>query len=179
MATKKEETKTTSTTSAAKKKTTATKTSTRKRYGEHDLIDTRSITVGELIYIGQKTKNRYVWANSGDTAEVEVGDLNYLKHSNSPYLFNPLIIIEDEEFLSQPSWKDLRDMYNEVKTSDINDILNLPLKQFEAILPTLKKGYKDALLAQMSTLIEAGEFDSINKIKAVDKQFGTTLMILV
>jgi len=168
-----------------KKETTSTVKRTtkssvaKKKYGERDMVLTRSITAGELIYIGQKSRNRYVWGSSGDTAEVEVGDLNYLKYTKSPYLYTPYFIIEDEEFLSQPSWKDVREMYEEVKDNDINNILNLPLSQFKAVLPTLKEGYKNALLTQMSTLIDSGEFDSINKIKAVDEAYGTTLIILI
>ena len=155
------------------------KETTTKKYSERDIIMVRSITVGELIYIGHKSRNRYVWGNSGDVTGVEAGDLDYLKYTNSPYLFTPYFIIEDEDFLSQPSWGELRKMYEEVKDNDVKNILSLPIDQFRNVLPTLKEGYKNSLLSQMSSMIESGELDSINKIKAVDEIFGTSLMILV
>ena len=62
-----------------------------------ELIECRSMVFGELMLIGPKTRMRYSWANEGDVREVEYQDLVSWRALHSPYLFNPMIIIENEE----------------------------------------------------------------------------------
>lgn len=149
-----------------------------KNYSDEDLIECRSITRGELILIGKKSKNKYVFANYDDTCEIEVGDLNALRASKSAYLYDPLFVIEDDKFVSQPKWKDIKKMYDENIANDINVILEKPLGEFKNILKNLPKGYKDALCDEVATRIRNDEFDSIKKIKAIDDICGTELNIL-
>ena len=52
--------------SAAKKKV--------KKYAPEDFIECRSVTGGELILVGAKSKLQYTWADYGDTAYVEYQD---------------------------------------------------------------------------------------------------------
>lgn len=150
-----------------------------KVYSDDDLIECRSITRGELILIGKKSKNRYVFSNYDDTCEIEVRDLNASRASKSMYLFDPLFVIEDEEFISQPKWKEIKEMYEKTMDSDINALLEKPLREFKVLLTTLPKGYKDALCTEVSTRIRNDEFDSIQKIKAIDEICGTDLYCLI
>ena len=41
-----------------------------KEYNGDDLIPCRSMTKGELICVGKKSKETYVWADYGDITEV-------------------------------------------------------------------------------------------------------------
>lgn len=150
-----------------------------KVYSDDDLIVCRSITRGELILIGKKSRNRYVFSNYDDTCEIEVRDLNASRASKSMYLFDPLFVIEDEEFISQPKWKEIKEMYEKTMSSDINMILERPLREFKSLLTTLPKGYRDALCTEVSTRIRNDEFDSIQKIKAIDEICGTDLYCLI
>lgn len=150
-----------------------------KVYADDDLIVCRSITRGELILIGKKSKNRYVFSNYDDTCEIEVRDLNASRASKSMYLFDPLFVIEDEEFISQPKWKEIKAMYDETMASDINEILERPLREFKVLLNRLPKGYKSALCDEVATRIRNEEFDSIQKIKAIDEICGTDLYCLI
>ena len=148
-------------------------------YADDDLIVCRSITRGELILVGKKSKNRYVFSNYDDTCEIEVRDLNASRASKSVYLFDPLFVIEDEEFISQPKWKELKSMYDETMASDINEVLERPLREFKILLNKLPKGYKTALCDEVATRIRNDEFDSIQKIKAIDEVCGTDLYCLI
>lgn len=148
-------------------------------YADDDLIVCRSITRGELILVGKKSKNRYVFSNYDDTCEIEVRDLNASRASKSVYLFDPLFVIEDEEFISQPKWKELKSMYDETMVSDINEVLERPLREFKVLLNKLPKGYKSALCDEVATRIRNDEFDSIQKIKAIDEVCGTDLYCLI
>lgn len=159
--------------------TVVEETVTTKTYKEDDGILCRSITRGELIYIGKKSKEKYIFANHDDTCEIEVRDLNSLKASKSPYLYKPLFVIEDTEFLSQKKWKDIKEMYDKVVNQDIDVIINKPLPEFRAILMKLPDGYKEALEREVASRIHADEFDSLKKIKAIDEICGTDLYCLI
>lgn len=160
----------------AVKKSAATET---KEYGEEDLILCKSITGGELIYIGNKSGNRYVFADKDDTCEIEVRDLNSLRASKSQYLYSPLFVIEDEDFVNQPRYKEINDLYESIRKNDIDEILNMPLGEFKRTLTSLPDGFKKALENEVATRIHNDEFDSLGKIKAIDEICGTDLYCLI
>ena len=58
-----------------------------REYKGDDLIPCRSMTKGELIYVGKKTKEVYTWADYDDVTEVEYQDLLALKSAKSPFIF--------------------------------------------------------------------------------------------
>ena len=150
-----------------------------KVYADDDVVVCRSINRGELILIGKKSRNRYVWSNYDDTCEVEVRDLNASRASKSMYIFDPLFVIEDEDFLAQPKWKEVKAMYDATMHSDINAILERPIREFKGLLTKLPKGYQRALCDEAATRIRNDEFDSIQKIKAIDEVCGTDLYCLI
>lgn len=177
-------TKTVNKTSAPKKAPTKTAAKPKvapkaKTYKDTDRIVCRSITRGEMRYVGHKSGEVYIFANADDTCEIEVGDLNYLRGSKSTYIFDPLFVIEDEEFISQPLWKGVKELYSKCMSADINELIDLPLGRFKSILQNLPQGYKSALATEVATRIENEEFDSLSKIKAIDEFCGTDLYCLV
>ena len=95
---------------AETKKEKATQKTVRK-YAPTDRIPCRSLTYGELLLTGPKTKLLHTWANYGDVTEMEYQDLQALKSTRSSYLFKPRFIIEDEELVEQ--WAgDFKKMYD-------------------------------------------------------------------
>ena len=82
--------------------------------------------------------------------------------------------------LENPHWSDLKKLYDSlITTSDINTIINLPVADFEETLKSLPEGFKDAIKMEVSTRLDAGTFDSISKVKIVDKICGTDLFNLL
>lgn len=148
-------------------------------YKEDDSILCKSITGGELILIGSKSGEKYIWSNRDDVCEVMVKDLNSLKAKKSNYLYKPLFIIVDDEFMEQPRWADLKKMYDNSILEDINELLNMPLADFKRTLSSLPEGYKRVLCDEAATRIHSNEFDSLNKIKAIDEICGTDLRCLI
>ena len=132
-----------------------------------------------MIYIGSKSGNRYSFANHGDTCEIEVRDLNALRASRSQYLYEPLFIIMDDDFLAQPRYKDINELYDVLRKHDIEEIINMPLGDFRAALTSLPDGFKKALEDEVATRIHNNEFDSLNKIKAIDEICGTDLRCMI
>lgn len=150
----------------------------KRTYKDDDFIQCRSISVSEILFFGVKSGATYRFSGKDDTYGVEVKDLNSLLASKSNILFKPYIIIEDEDFIAQPRWKELKDMYDAARAADISELIDLPVNRFKEILVSLPNGYKELLVNEISTRLQNGTFDSLNKIKAVDEVCNTELMLL-
>lgn len=150
-----------------------------RKFLEEEGIICRSNCVGELRLKGKKSRNMYIWGGYDDTCEVEVRDLNAAKAAKASYIYLPNIIVEDDDFINQPKWTDVRSIYDEIKNNDINELFKLTPKQFRIQLMQLSKGYQDIISAAAATKIRNGELDSINMIKAIDEICGTDLFCLV
>ena len=162
--------------------TVATESKTAKKairkFAPDDLIVCRSITFGELLLTGKKSKLLYSWANYGDTTEVEYQDLQALKSTRSSYLFKPRFIIEDEELVEQ--WgKDFGDIYKNIEDVDAEDLLKLPVAQLRSKLKKASKGVQLAVKNIAGDKILNGSLDSLAKIKAIDEILGTDLKLYI
>ena len=162
--------------------TVATESKTAKKvirkFAPDDLIVCRSITFGELLLTGKKSKLLYSWANYGDTTEVEYQDLQALKSTRSSYLFKPRFIIENEELVEQ--WgKDFGDIYKNIEDVDAEDLLKLPVAQLRSKLKKASKGVQLAVKNIAGDKILNGSLDSLAKIKAIDEILGTDLKLYI
>lgn len=159
---------------------TVTKKVEERKYDSGDLIPCRSVTQGELLYPGKKSGELYVWGSYGDITEVEYQDLLSLKLGKSQYIYDPLFVIEDEELISQTKWADVKKLYESMfNADDINEILNLNNAEFKRVLSSVPVGLKNAISKEVSTQIDNGTFDSIQKIRIVDEVCGTDLSCLI
>ena len=145
-----------------------------KTFTQTDPILCRSVTPGWLGVPG-KSGMYYVFANYGDETEIEYGDLFALKNSHSRYIYDPLFVIEDEELLENPRWRDISEFYSDkvYGMDDINNVLNKPNNAFKNTLTTLPKGLLKAITVEVAKRIEDGTFDSIRKIRDLDEVCGT------
>lgn len=151
-----------------------------KVYDQHDYILCRSVTPGKLFLTGKKSGMRYTWVNRGDVAEVEYGDLFAMKNSRSPYLYKPRIIIEDEELLEQPRWKEIKELYdNNYYDVDIDEVLKVSTQNLRSVLTKLPEGLKRAVAMEVRKRVENGEFDSISRLKIIDEVCGTDIRSVV
>ena len=153
-------------------------TKTPRKYAPDELIPCRSVTYGELLLSGTKSKLLYSWANYNDITEVEFQDLQALKSTRSTYLFRPRIVIEDDELVEQ--WgKDFRDMYDNIVDVDVEDMFKLPLAQFKSKLKKAPRGVQQAVKNIAGEKILNGSLDSLAKIKAIDEILGTDLKLYI
>lgn len=149
-----------------------------RKFAPDDMIPCRSITFGELLLTGTKSKLLYSWANYNDVTEVEFQDLQALKSTRSSYLFKPRFVIEDEELAEQ--WdKELGDMYRSIVNVDVEEIFKLPLNQFKSRLKKAPKGVQMAVKNIAGEKILNGSLDSIAKINAIDEILGTDLKLYI
>ena len=151
-------------------------TKTQRKYAPDDLITCRSVTYGELLLTGTKSKLLYIWSNYNDTTEVEYQDLQALKSTRSSYLFKPRFVIEDPELVEQ--WgKDFQDMYSKIIDVDIEKMFDLPLGKFKTALKNAPSGVQQAVKNIAGDKIMNGSLDSLQKIKAIDDILGTDLKL--
>lgn len=162
----------------AKQESKKTPAKAPRKFAPGDMITCRSLTFGELLLTGTKSKLLYSWANYGDTTEVEYQDLQALKSTRSSYLFKPRFVIEDEDLVEQ--WnKDLGDIYKNIIDMDAEDLFKLPVNQFKSKLKKAPKGVQQAVKNIAGEKILNGSLDSLTKIKAIDELLGTDLLLYV
>lgn len=143
-----------------------------KKYSPNDLIECRSVTGGELILIGDKSKLQYTWADYGDTAWIEYQDLQALQSRRSGFLTKPRFIIEDEDLVEQ--WGSmLKPIYDKINTQTIEDFFELPLNKFKAQLKIMPEGLKDAIKTKAVQMIQDEELYDIRKVREIDVAWGT------
>lgn len=144
--------------------------------GEYILC--RSVRFGELILIGPKTRTPYRWANEGDVAEVEFQDLMSWKALRHKYLFEPMIIIEDEGLVEE--WRaDLGDLYDELQNIDVKALFKLPHRQFVAQLKKLPAGMKSTVQNMAYSMIQDRTLYDLRIIDAIDEILGTELKMMI
>lgn len=148
------------------------------KHDPNELVMCRSVRFGELRLIGPKTHMVYSWANEGDFREVEYQDLVSWRALHSRYLFDPMIIIEDEEIVEE--WKaDLGKIYDNVQQVDIKEMFRLPHRQFVTQLKKLPESMKSTVQNMAYTMIQDGTLYDLRTIKAIDEILGTELKMMI
>ncbi len=160
------------------KKTTASKKVNKPKRDPNEYIACRSMIFGELILIGPKSRTKYIWSNEGDFQEVEFQDLMSWKALRSKYLFEPFIIIEDEELCEE--WnKELGPVYSSLQNVNLRDILNMPHRQFVAQLKKLSPSMKSSIQNMAYSMIQDRTLYDLRKIEAMDEILGTELKMMI
>jgi hypothetical protein len=120
----------------------------------------------------------YSWANEGDIREVEYQDLVSWRALHSRYLFDPMIIIEDEDVCEE--WKaDLGELYDEIQNVNIKELFKLPMRQFVSQLKKLPDGMKSTVQNMAYSMIQDGTLYDLRMIKAIDETLGTELKMMI
>lgn len=148
------------------------------KHDPSELILCRSVRFGELRLIGPKTHMSYSWANEGDVREVEYQDLVSWRALHSRYLFEPMIIIEDEDIVEE--WKtELGKLYADLQDIDVKALFKLPQKQFVAQLKKLPAGMKTTVQNMAYSMIQDRTLYDLRIIDAIDEILGTELKMMI
>ena len=128
-----------------------------KKYDANELILCRSIYEGTLLFTGIKTKMTYEFSASGDVQYVEYQDLLAAMLLKRKSLTAPYIIIEDDELIDSVHWKSIKDTYDAMyEAGDMEDLINLPVAQFEEAFVRLPIGYKNVVKSIISDRVLDG-----------------------
>ena len=150
---------------------------TPKKFDPMDGVLCRSIVDGVLVMEGIKSKNFYKWADMNDITEVEYQDLvSAVRSSNNSYIYSPHFIIEDEDFLAQ--FPQVQKVYDSMyTTSDLKEILKLPIESMMKEIASLPNWSKDNLREIAGKMVLNGQLDSVQKIKTLDEFYKTNFLI--
>jgi len=149
-------------------------------YNPDDTIWTTSVTAGELIMIGKKTKNIYTWSNYGDRTEIDYQDLAAAKSSKNSYIFAPRFIIEDEDLLNSKGWESVKEVYDNFSSiSEIESIFDLNIGAFNRAIQNLPQGLVGTVKSIAAEKINNRTLDSISKIEVLDRELGTEFKLYI
>lgn len=148
------------------------------KHDPNELILCRSVRFGELRLIGPKTHMPYSWANEGDVREVEYQDLVSWRALHSRYLFDPMIIIEDEDIVEECK-ADLGEIYERLQEIDLKAMFKLPHRQFVAQLKKLPTGMKTTVQNMAYAMIQDRTLYDLRTIDAIDEILGTELKMMI
>ena len=144
-----------------------------KKFTPGDSIPCKSVTAGELVLIGLKSKLKYSWADYGDVSYVEYQDLQALQSMKSGFLVKPRFIIEDEDLVEQ--WGSmLKPIYDKIDNQDVEALLkiNNPIK-FRVALAKMPEGLKETIKTKAIQMIKSEELYDIRIIKIIDEVLHT------
>lgn len=144
-----------------------------------DMIPCRSYFLGRLTFNGESGVH-YFWAKMGDVKYVQFTDLKTAFMETSDYIFEPLIIIEDEDFLNDSFFQELRGIYEKLwSEDDLNKFLSLPNQKFENELKSAPAVLKNLTKSKVGNLVSKNSFDSIKKIEIIDSICGTDFKTII
>lgn len=147
-----------------------------KTFEPEDLIPCRSLVSGALYIEGARSKSLYNWADYGDIVEVEYRDLDYMIRANSKAVYEPRIIIEDDDIVNKHSR--IASLYESLySVNDLRDIINLDAHKMKKVVDELPSGAINALKGVVATMIDNKQLDSITKIKILDEALGTNMLV--
>lgn len=155
---------------------TSVPVSNKKKFKPEDLIPCVSITPGEMFIVGKKSEKLYSFADIDDVVEIEFRDLDNMARTKDSMMMKPRYIVQDKDFVALHPILD--DIYSALNTTqDLKDILKLAPSKMVKVIESLPVGAKDALKTIAVTMIDEGTLDSVQRIKELDKIFGTEMLL--
>lgn len=148
----------------------------KKKFKDTDLIPCLCVFPGSVGMTGRRSGNTYLWEDMNVIEYVEYQDLkSEVLNKKSTYIYEPLIIVNDEEFLDQ--YPNLAKMYEEFYTPDeiMDKIESYNPEEMRDFINSLPAGIKSNIKNIAATMIQDGTLDSIKKIKVIDEIFETEL----
>lgn len=146
------------------------------RRKDTDLIPCVSVTAGELLVVGDKTKLLYSWVGEGDIVDVEYQDIVSAIRSKKPCVFKPRFIINDDELVDE--YDDVKKLYESLYSKDnLSEIFNLQPSAMRDVINSLPDGAKDTIKTLAMTAVDDGSLDSVQRIRVIDEIFGTDMLL--
>lgn len=155
------------------------KEASKRQYSLDDMIPCKCVKGNKVIYVSTKTGQRYEWNGFGDLCDVMYQDLLSLKSSKSSYIFDPLIVICDDELVEQWS-RDLEAIYeNFVGIDNPDDFFKMSANEIRVKLSVAPVGLKDTIRTTACKKVKTGELDQLSVIRAIDEVLDTDLQSLL
>lgn len=165
---------------AASKKSTKAEQRAEKTFRPDTPITCKSVRQNELFF-KSNSGTEYTWNGFGDIRELPYSDIMSMKASRSAYLYEPWLLIEDEDLMAKPEFKkefgEINSIYKEFDNPKA--FFELPITEIKERLNHAPKGLKDLIIYNAGQYIEDGTLDRIGVINVLDEIFGTHLRMLI
>lgn len=138
-----------------------------------DMIPCRCVRPNKVAFYSTKTDTRYEFGGYGDINDVDYSDLLKLKSSKSPILYQPKILIEDEELRRQ--WaRDLQSVSHEYEgIYETEELFEKTPNEFETFLRNASDGVKNLVKLSAANLIKEEKLTDLRLIRIIDDVLGT------
>lgn len=132
-------------------------------------IPVKSVTFGGLTWISGKTNSHYRWNEIGAVEYIPFGELVYMNNSSRDFLFDPLVILLDEQ---AAKYFRLDAVYKNFAC--VNELENLfaegDLEKIESALNKIKMTkMRNVAISKVRSLYDDGVLTNIRIIKLVEK----------
>lgn len=162
---------------ADKKETSTTGRKKSVEIDANEMINVRSVTYGGLNYVSSKTGIFTRWSQYGDVQQMEYAELVTMKASSRAFLFDPRIVIDDEEVAEKLGLTELYKQLEEV--ADLEKFFGVDLLQMQTAIQKLPKGAKETVRQKASEMVRSGRLYDTRKIKMLERELSIDLMILL
>ena len=144
-----------------------------RKFSPGDMISCRCVRPNKVVFYSTKTDTRYEFGGYGDINEVDYSDLLKLKSSKSPILYQPKILIEDEDLRKQ--WaRDLESVSAEYEgIYETEELFEKTPYEFETFLRNASNGVKNLVKLSAANLIKEEKLTDLRLIRIVDDVLGT------
>jgi hypothetical protein len=139
-------------------------------------VPVRNVHDGEVIYVSRKTGLQTLWNSYGDEVFMDVGELLTMKASQSRFLNEPWIIIDDEDVAK---YLGLDKLYEKlIGTEELDQFFELTVGEMEEILNKIPKGMKESISIRARRKFEDETLYDNRKIRLLQDKLKIDLNIL-
>ncbi|MCX8010926.1 MAG: hypothetical protein N3A61_07225, partial [Ignavibacteria bacterium] len=143
----------------------------------NQMIKCRSVVTGGLTYISPKTQLMVRWNDFGDIEYVPFSELITMNSSKRQFLFEPWLIVEDEDVVSHFS---LNRIYEKmIDVENLNELFNQPMNEIKQKLQIIPSGIKELITSKASEMVQTGALVDIRIIKLLESELKTDLQVLI
>lgn len=148
----------------------------KRTYSDDSKIPCMSITPGEYLHEGAKSKTVYSWIDAGVTEDMRYDDLTSAIRTKRPCIFKPRIVIQDDEFLKD--YPELQRLYDSLYSKDdLTEILKLEANEMARVIDKLPDGAKESLKTMAMIAINNGTLDSVARVRMLDQIYHTDMLL--
>lgn len=147
----------------------ATSRTTEVTIANEEEIAVRSIVFGGLTWISPRTNAHYRWNEIGSVEYIPFGELITMNNTKRQYLFNPLVIVQDERAVKHFR---LQPVYEKVaQINSLEKVFNSSNRnEVEKVLKTiLDVNMRDVAISRIRAMRQNGTLTNIDVIHMIEK----------
>lgn len=145
-----------------------------KKIENDDLIKVMNYTAGRLIYINPRTQQQWTFDGYGAIDHMSFSELQTIKSVYPKFLFEPWLVILNDEAVSQLG---ISDFYNKIlQPKEIDKFFNMSEYEMEAFLNNAPNNMKKLIIDITKDKIKKKTFGDLFKIKHIESVLKCKLL---